>query len=82
MQKISEPLSLQLFDLRASVVKEVCKTISLMAQVLESNFEQQAGTIFMTDQALFKLMESSNGVMAESGHSCVLSILYSTTDIK
>lgn len=29
--KISEPLSTQLFDLRATLTKEVCKTIALMA---------------------------------------------------
>lgn len=40
LQKISEPLSSQLFDLRSSITKEVCKTISLIVEVLENEFEQ------------------------------------------
>jgi hypothetical protein len=42
LAKIAEPLSSQLFDLRTIITKEVCKTISLIAEVLESEFEQQA----------------------------------------
>jgi hypothetical protein len=39
LNKIAEPLSDQLFDLRSTITKEVCKTISLMAEVLENEFE-------------------------------------------
>jgi hypothetical protein len=34
LAKIAEPLSQQLLDLRSAITKEVCKTISLMAEVL------------------------------------------------
>ena len=34
LQKITEPLSQQLFDLRSTITREACKTISLMSEVL------------------------------------------------
>jgi len=39
LQTISEPLSSQLFDLRSTIIKEACKTICLIAEVLEGEFE-------------------------------------------
>lgn len=78
LQTVSEPLSQQLFDLRSTIIKEACKTISLISEVLENEFELQAYLIFLTEQSLFKLMESANNVMAESAHLCTLSIVYNT----
>ena len=82
LTKIAEPLSAQIFDLRSTITKEACKTVCLIAEVLESEFEEQACKIFMTELSLFKLMEAANNVMAESAHLCVLSILYNTNNPK
>ena len=59
-------------------MKEACKTVSLISEVLESEFEVQAYQTFLTEQSLFKLMESANNMMIEHAHACVLSILYNT----
>ena len=39
LAKVSEPLAMQLFDLRSAITKEVCKTISLISEVLKNEFE-------------------------------------------
>ena len=78
LAKVAEPLSQQLFDLRSQITKEACKTIQLIAEVLEKEFEQQACSIFMTDLSLFKVMEGTNNVIVESAHNSVLAILYNT----
>ena len=53
-----------MFDLRSTITKEACKTISLVAEVLETEFEQIAGNVFVTSESLFKLMESGTTIMA------------------
>lgn len=82
LAKIAEPLSLQLFDLRSTITKEACKTISLISEVLETEFETIAANYFVTEVSLFKLMESGTAVMAQHAHRCVLSILYNTSSAK
>lgn len=82
LSKVAEALASQLFDLRSTITKEACKTISLIAEVLQSEFDLQAGNVFVTDISLFKLMESGNHMMAEHAHMCVVSILNNTLSVK
>ena len=82
LAKIIEPLSIQLVDLRSAITKETCKTISLISEVLQNEFENQAANVFMTEVSLYKLMECGNHLMAEHAHFCVLSILYNTSSPK
>ena len=39
LAKISDALNIQLFDLRSQITKEACKTVQLIAEVLEKEFE-------------------------------------------
>mmetsp|Transcript_27729 Transcript_27729/g.42027 ORF Transcript_27729/g.42027 Transcript_27729/m.42027 type:complete len:160 (+) Transcript_27729:250-729(+) len=82
LAKVVEPLSQQLFDLRSSITREACRTIALIAEVLQNDFDSHAGNLFVTDISLFKLMESGNHLMAEHAHNCVVSILYNTCSQK
>ena len=76
-----EVLITQLFDLRSVITKEVCKTISLMAEILQAEFDSHA-PMYLSGTCLFKLMESGNHVMAEHAHLAVLSILYNSSSMK
>mgnify|MGYP000108323032 CR=1 FL=1 len=82
LAKVAEPLSQQLFDLRSTITKEACKAISLISEVLEAEFETVAANNFVTENSLFKLMESGTAVMAQHAHRCVLSVLYNTSSAK
>ena len=64
--------------MRSTITKEACKTISLIAEVLGTEFEQIAGNVFVTSESLFKLIESGTAIMAQHAHMSMLSILYNT----
>jgi hypothetical protein len=64
LNKVVDTLLTQLFDQRAVITKEVCKTISLMAEILQTDFEPHI-PIYLSGSCLFKLMESGNHIMAE-----------------
>ena len=81
LNRVVDALITQLHDLRSVITKEVCKTISLMAEILQAEFDPHA-PIYLSGTCLFKLMESGNHVVAEHAHLAVLSILYNSSSVK
>lgn len=67
LEKLVRPLISQLMDLRSAVTKEASKTLRIMAQSLENEFNHLAHK-FMDSNALFKLVSSATKIIAEHGH--------------
>ena len=72
--KFTAPLSVQLQDLRSAVVKEACSTIVLAASVLGDSFELCAERL---SDVLYRLINSGNKILAESGSDCYIEIIKS-----
>ena len=72
--KFTAPLSVQLQDLRSAVVKEACSTIVLAASVLGDSFELSAERL---SDVLYRLINSGNKILAESGSDCYIEIIKS-----
>ena len=82
VQRVSRPLAIQLQDKRSALTREACQAILVLAHVFEDDFGPIAADTFVNDQALFKLMQVTNGVMAEQAHTCLLGILAKTKSNK
>lgn len=52
-----------------------------MSESLRIAFEEDA-LDYLNEKCLFKLMESSNGVLVDLAHKCVLSIVYNTQSLR
>ncbi|CDW80330.1 clip-associated protein [Stylonychia lemnae] len=74
MSKLVAPLTFQLQDLRSQITKEASKGISLMAQVMQQNFEPLAHR-FISKVSLFKLLNAAKHVLAEHSHICIIAII-------
>lgn len=61
---------------RTALSKDVCKSISLMAEVVASHLDHGINLFLQGDQTLLKLVESGNHVLAEVAHQCMLSFVY------
>ena len=72
--KFTAPLSAQLQDLRSAVVKEACSTIVLAASILGDSFELCAERL---SDVLYRLINSGNKILAESGSDCYIEIIKS-----
>eukprot|EP00347_Sterkiella_histriomuscorum_P017130 403350553 len=68
------PLTMQLQDLRSQITKEASKGISLMAQILQQDFEPLAHK-FISKNSLYKLLNAAKHVLAEHSHICIIAIL-------
>ena len=65
LNKVSKPLATQLTDKRSAITKETTFAIQLIASVLGEEFAPWASDVFLSDLALYKLMQIANTVMAE-----------------
>jgi hypothetical protein len=74
MARLVSPLTQQLADLRSQITKEASKSISLMAQILQQDFEPLAPK-FISKNSLYKLLNCANKIMAEHSHICIIAIL-------
>lgn len=75
LKLLRDPLTAQVLDLRSSVVREACITISAMGQKIGDQFEPYVDH-FMP--SLFKLLGVSIAIIKESGNECIRSLLCST----
>jgi hypothetical protein len=80
--KMIHPLVENTNDLRTTIAREVCKTICLMTETLNDKIEQNIHAFLQSDQCLFKMMESGNGVLAEFAHNSILSVIYNLGNAK
>ena len=62
-------------DQRSALTKEASKTIALMAEILQDDFEALA-LRFINANSLIKLVQNANKIISEQGHICVLAILH------
>lgn len=72
--KFTNPLSVQLQDLRSAVVKEAAITITSAAQVFGDSFDLCAERL---SDVLFRLINSGNKILAETGSDCYIEIIRS-----
>jgi len=68
-------------DLRSQLTKEAAKTISVMAEVLQDDFEYLA-VKFVSATSLIKLVQNANKVISEHGHLATLAIVYNVVSPK
>ena len=68
-------------DQRSAITREAAKTISVMAEVLQDDFESLA-LKFISSNSLIKLVQNANKIISEQGHLCVLAILYNVVSAK
>ncbi|XP_022787283.1 CLIP-associating protein 1-A-like isoform X4 [Stylophora pistillata] len=62
-------------DLRSSVTREACVTLSYLSTVLKNQFDHTAEAVLPT---LINLITNSAKIMATSGHACISFILKNT----
>ncbi len=69
IEKLVRPLVAQLMDLRSAVTKEASRTVRIMAQSLESDFNSLAVKL-MDSNGLFKLVSCATKIISEHGNLC------------
>lgn len=67
IEKLVRPLIAQLMDLRSAVTKEASRTVRIMAQSLENDFNNVAAKL-MDSNGLFKLVSCATKIIAEHGN--------------
>ncbi|XP_065175249.1 CLIP-associating protein 1-like isoform X2 [Sycon ciliatum] len=72
LSALEEPMRVSIKDLRSSMMREACITVSLMAQDLAPKMEHFCEAVFPT---LFNLLPNSAKVMASSAYTCVTFII-------
>lgn len=80
-QRLYLNLSVQMVDLRSSLMKEACRVAVLAAQVYQENIEVAIDKL-MSPLILFKLVGSANKVISDTGSKCVMDIIASLESIK
>ena len=68
-------LSIQLADLRSSVMKEACRIISLCAKELGILIETAVNQM-LSQYVLFKIAGSANRVICDSSTKCILNLVF------
>ena len=72
--KLTPCLSIQMLDLRTTIMREACNIISFAAKTLGDQFE--LSSLFLTSSSvLFKLIASANRVICEGGSQCLEAIV-------
>jgi len=72
--KICLNLSVQLVDLRSSLMKDACR-IAVLAAITYNEAIESAVEKLISPLVLFKLVGSANKVISDTGSSCVLEII-------
>ena len=72
---LREPLGAQILDLRSSIVREACVTLSLLGKALGEGFEPFLDYFV---PILFKLLLVTIQVIKESGNDCIRNLLQSS----
>ncbi|CDW87981.1 clip-associating protein [Stylonychia lemnae] len=72
---------LQMVDQRSALTKEASKTIALMAEVMQDQFEILAQR-FIHPNSLIKLVQNANKIISEHGHLCIIAILHNVVSAK
>ena len=74
-------LSIQLADLRSSVMKEACRIVSLCGKEL-GNLAEGGAVHLLSRLILFKIAGSANRVIADSSSKCILNLVKYINSIK
>jgi hypothetical protein len=74
-QCLSQPLELQLSDIRSKVIKETCTTIAILATTLHNHFDEFSGLV----GPLMNLLKSSKQVISSSADEALLASVNKTT---
>ena len=74
-------LSLQLADLRSSVMKEACRVVSLCGKEL-GNLAESGAIHLLSRIVLFKIAGSANRVIADSSSKCILNLVKYINTVK
>jgi len=68
-------LQTQVLDLRSAQAKEAGRTIQIMAQSMQNDFEQVAYKFLQKGESLIKLLHSGTKVLAEIANQTISTIL-------
>jgi len=79
--KIITNLSIQMLDLRSTVMREACNVVAFAAKQLGILFEQSALYV-VSSGVLFKLIASANKVISEGGSNCLEEVIRSVHSSK
>eukprot|EP00347_Sterkiella_histriomuscorum_P005558 403356151 len=75
--KLQNPLTAQALDLRSASAREAGKTIQIMAQVMQNDFEPFVNK-FISKDSLIKLLHNGTKVLAEVGNQTITALIYNT----
>jgi len=80
-QKLFLNLSIQMLDLRSSLMREACRITILGGRIYKINFESAAEKL-ITTTSLFKLVGSTNKIISEVGSNCIQELVNNVESIK
>jgi hypothetical protein len=72
---------MQLLDLRSQIAIEACSTVSLIAETFKNKFESELEK-YISAVCLLKLINNANGLLSDSGHKCILSLISNVVNVK
>ena len=73
--RLYAPLTSQVLDLRSVSAKEAGRTIQIMAQCLQNDFEQIAYKFIQKGESLIKLIHNGTKMLAEVGNQTIIHII-------
>jgi CLIP-associating protein 1/2 len=93
LQKLKEPLTIQVYltflvntnlilklsELRSTIVKEACETLTLLSTALSDSFDSFSEYFL---PVLLKIVINSISIIAETGHKCIKNVLQNTRNDK
>ena len=68
LNRLKEPFNVQLRDIRSAVIKDVCESLCLLAELLQEPFETIADHLA---PSLFKLIMVTKEIIAQSADKCI-----------
>ena len=81
-QKIHINLSIQLADLRSSVMKEACRIVALSGRELDSKRIENGVEKMLSQYVLYKLCGSANKVISDACGNCIMLLVKYVQSIK
>ena len=81
-QKIHINLSIQMADLRSSLMKEACRIVALSGKELESKRIENGVEKMLTQYVLYKLCGSANKVISDTCGNCIALLVKYVQSIK